>query len=158
MFNRISKWLEEHRGLLAVIAMILAIYLHWSDDINNAVSHALNISSKRLTTLLKQNLRIDRFIFLLLLFYIFKYVWKYIRIKEITIIKATYYTPQQSVEITDKIKLIVEKNRTSRFQITNELAGGDPQYGQPKKLDLVYKIGRSKINKTFGEGEWISLI
>ena len=61
------------------------------------------------------------------------------------------------MDITDKIKEVVEKNKIIRFHVTNELAGVDPEPGKLKKLDISYKAGWIKANKTFGEGEWLNL-
>ena len=52
---------------------------------------------------------------------------------------------------------LLKKNKIIRFHLTNELAGDDPEPGKLKKMDLTYKVGWSKLNKTFGEGEWVNL-
>jgi len=76
---------------------------------------------------------------------------------DIIIIQTTYYTRIEEFDITDKIKEVVEKNKIVRFHVTNELAGVDPEPGKLKKLEISYKAGWVKVNKTFGEGEWLNL-
>lgn len=102
-------------------------------------------------------MRIDVFIILLLVYYLLNRFWVYVKTNEIKIVTATYYTPNNAIDITDKLKEVVEKNKIIRFHLTNELAGIDPEPGKLKKLDLTYKAGWIKVNKTFGEGEWVNL-
>ena len=117
MFNRISKWLEEHRGLLAVIAMILAIYLRWAESINSKISNALNVSLNWLTNFLKTPLTISYLLIFATVYFLIKYLWKTLRLREITIINARYYTPKNGIEITERIRALLTISREFTFPL-----------------------------------------
>src|SRR5690349_12034045 len=114
MFNKISNWCNRHQGILTLLSLIAIFYINWADSINTWLSKFLNVSFTSLGSLLKKNLRIDTFIILLLIYYISKRLWLYIKTREISIINATYYTANEKVDITDKIKEVVEKNKIVR--------------------------------------------
>lgn len=158
MFNKISNWCNRHQGILSLLSLIAIFYINWADAINSWLARVFNISFNGLSSLLKKNMRIDLFIIVILLYYLIRRFWIYMKTKEISIIKAVYYTPANSVDVTDKIKEFVEKNKTVRFHLSNNLTGVDPEPGVIKNLDINYKAGWVKINKTFGEGEWINLL
>ncbi len=158
MFNLISKWCNKHQGLLSLIAVIVAIYLNWADSVNSWISSLFNVSLKGVTEFLNQNVTIGTLFLLLLLYLIIKFIWKYLKASEIVVIKATYYTPTIIKDITKEIKKIVEEKKQFSFQIDNVAAGGDPQYGVPKKFDIDYKVGKTNISKTYSENEWIDLV
>ena len=55
------------------------------------------------------NLRVDVFLILILTYYLLYRFWIYFRTKEIKIISAKYYSSNNSIDITDKIRELVEK-------------------------------------------------
>jgi hypothetical protein len=88
------------------------------------------------------------------------FLWKYLRNKEIKIIKAIYYSStntNKKIDITNRIRSYVNQNIYT-FQVSNVLAGFDPEYGATKKLELDYKIGKNKRKETYFEYEVIDLI
>lgn len=158
MFNRFSKWLEDHRGLLAFIGLLLAIYLKWSDSINKSLSKAFNISFVWLNQLLKTPMTLSLFCILLIVCFLIRHLWKVIRLREIVIIRARYFTPKNSIDITDRVKGIIKISRDFSFPINNETAGIDPDPGTLKNFEIEYKVGKKTIQKNYTEHDWVRLI
>ena len=57
--------------------------------------------------------------------------------------------------MTAKIRSLYKENQS--FKIDNESMGGDPEYGVVKQLKVKYRLNGKTLEKTFQEGQNISL-
>lgn len=74
---------------------------------------------------------------------------------EMNILLASYFTPRKNVDVTEKVRSLYKENPS--FKIDNESMGGDPEYGVVKQLKVNYYLNGEKLEKTFQEGQIISL-
>ena len=74
---------------------------------------------------------------------------------EMNILSAFYFTPQKNVDVTKKIRSLYKENQS--FKIDNVSIGLDPEYGVEKQLKVNYCLNGKKLEKTFQEGQNISL-
>lgn len=74
---------------------------------------------------------------------------------EINILSASYFTHQESVDVTKTIRHLYKENQS--FKIDNESMGSDPEYGVVKHLKVKYSLDGKTLEKTFQEGQNISL-
>ena len=74
---------------------------------------------------------------------------------EMNILSAFYFTSQKNVDVTVKIRSLYKEN--SSFKIDNESMGLDPEYGVVKHLKVKYSLNGKTLEKTFQEGQNISL-
>ena len=74
---------------------------------------------------------------------------------EMNILSAFYFTPQTSFDVTEKVRSLYKENPS--FKIDNESMGGDPEYGVVKHLKVKYSLNGKTLEKTFQEGQIISL-
>ena len=74
---------------------------------------------------------------------------------ELNILSASYFTPQEKADVTKKVKSLYKENQS--FKIDNVSMGLDPEYGVVKQLKVSYCLNGKKLEKTFQEGEIISL-
>lgn len=69
------------------------------------------------------------------------------------ILEAKYYTPNKSIDITEKVIEKVVNNRLV-LDATNEI-DGDPEYGVVKKLKIKYKYSGETLEKEVDENKTI---
>lgn len=74
---------------------------------------------------------------------------------EMNILSAFYFTPQNKADVTAKIRSLYKENQS--FKIDNESMGLDPEYGVVKHLKVKYSLNGKTLEKTFQEGQNISL-
>lgn len=74
---------------------------------------------------------------------------------EMNILLASYFTPRKNVDVTEKVRSLYKENQS--FKIDNESMGLDPEYGVVKQLKVNYYLNGEKLEKTFQEGQNISL-
>lgn len=74
---------------------------------------------------------------------------------EMNILSAFYFTPRKNVDVTEKIRSLYKENQS--FKIDNESMGLDPEYGVVKHLKVKYGLNGKTLEKTFQEGQNISL-
>ncbi len=74
---------------------------------------------------------------------------------EMNILSALYFTPRKKVDVTAKIRSLYKENQS--FKIDNESMGLDPEYGVVKHLKVKYSLNGKTLEKTFQEGQNISL-
>lgn len=74
---------------------------------------------------------------------------------EMNILSASYFTPRESVDVTKTVRLLYKENQS--FKIDNESMGSDPEYGVVKQLKVKYSLNGKILEKTFQEGQNISL-
>lgn len=74
---------------------------------------------------------------------------------EMNILSALYFTPRKKVDVTAKIRSLYKENQS--FKIDNESMGLDPEYGVVKHLKVKYSLNGKTLEKTFQEGQKISL-
>ena len=74
---------------------------------------------------------------------------------EMNILSAFYFTPRKNVNVTETIRRLYKENQS--FKIDNESMGSDPEYGVVKQLKVKYSLNGKILEKTFQEGQTISL-
>lgn len=74
---------------------------------------------------------------------------------EMNILSASYFTPQEKADVTKKVRSLYKENQS--FKIDNVSMGLDPEYGVKKQLKVNYILNGEKFEKTFEEGQTISL-
>ena len=74
---------------------------------------------------------------------------------EMNILSALYFTPRKNVDVTEKIRSLYKEKQS--FKIDNESMGSDPEYGVVKHLKVKYSLNGKTLEKTFQEGQNISL-
>lgn len=74
---------------------------------------------------------------------------------EKNILSASYFTPREKADVTQIVRSLYKENQS--FKITNESMGLDPEYGVVKQLKVNYCLNGKKLEKTFPEGQIISL-
>lgn len=74
---------------------------------------------------------------------------------KLVILKATYGSPQKSVDVTKQLNGLVTNNSLS-VAVSNSIAG-DPDYGTIKTLEIQYSVNGAQFKKTYQENEKVSL-
>ncbi len=75
--------------------------------------------------------------------------------KLLSLVKAEYGAKDKSVDVTDKLRAMIENNRLS-FTAGNQLAG-DPAPGVVKTLKLTYRLGEEEKTVVVPENEDLTL-
>lgn len=58
---------------------------------------------------------------------------------QIEIISARYFHDKSYLNVKSKLQKLVDKGKT-KFLLTSETMEGDPSFGNPKKIEILYKI------------------
>jgi hypothetical protein len=74
--------------------------------------------------------------------------------KTLTLIYASYGSPEQSADVTSTIKQALESPMPSGFQVTNSFLGCDPHYGVGKMLSIHYEIDGATRHLDVWEGDY----
>lgn len=80
---------------------------------------------------------------------------KSLKKNKLKIIEARYGNPSKYVDATKELQQLV-KNNQLEFIVNNDIVG-DPDYGTPKHLILIYELGGKKGRDTFNEGTKVIL-
>lgn len=74
----------------------------------------------------------------------------------IIINSAKYKSEENFIDAKSTLQRLVDNNIT-KIEISNETMGGDPGYGKPKILNVVYTIGTIQSNQTIHEGSALEI-
>jgi len=78
--------------------------------------------------------------------------------EKIKIKEARYFTDDHSVDVTSKMKQIVERERTLQFVIDNGIVDGrDIHPDIAKKFTVSFDFDGTGYENTYNENEWVSL-
>jgi hypothetical protein len=72
------------------------------------------------------------------------------------VIEATYGSGASSVNVTDALNQLIDRGRLS-FQVSNSIAGTDPQPGTVKDLKIIYKTDQRTLEKIYRESDFVNL-
>ena len=73
------------------------------------------------------------------------------------ILSAKYYSKGIVRDVKNVLKVKIVDGSSLRFTVLNDVLGGDPLYGAPKTLALVYKYKGELKSLEASEGQTISL-
>lgn len=74
----------------------------------------------------------------------------------LVILKATYGAGETQRDVKDLVESKIQNGRLD-FQAQSDQLGGDPVFGQAKTLYIQYDTGGGVVEKSFKEGEHVSL-
>ena len=114
--NNLNRWFIKHSGIMSIIYFIITVYLTFYKRINAFISDLLNGSASRINSFLEHQLLVKDLLLFIMFFLLIKYLFSFLRSKQIKIIKAVYYTPNKQLDITERIKKLVESEKRLYFK------------------------------------------
>jgi len=157
-----KKWLLKHKDIIitnsiaGVIVIVGGRFLKFLFNfLKNSQNGILNFLNKIIGFSIK--IPVSAIVFFVVLIILIGKVYDKIKIKnrKLKIIKATYGSDDNFIDITRELNNRVTDNKLKTV-LSNDIAG-DPHRGIRKKGEIVYKFKGKKIKKDYIEGETIEL-